>query len=109
MQIHNHWEIPKDSTQIEKIRATVKETVPLKRSVKIGVYDNKNIFIDVYKKRILIQSIVDMLLRWRANRCGLADGRRTSPLKKIFLLLRFGFFCQNFLFTYIPSTISNKF
>ncbi|OIT37275.1 hypothetical protein A4A49_58147, partial [Nicotiana attenuata] len=40
----------KTRTQSETIRATVKETIPIKGSVKIGVYDNKNVFIDVYNE-----------------------------------------------------------
>ncbi|KAG5632398.1 hypothetical protein H5410_004115 [Solanum commersonii] len=36
----------KPSPQIDKIRLKFKETVVLKGSVKIGVYDNYNVFID---------------------------------------------------------------
>lgn len=34
--------------QIEMIRAAVKEAIPIKGSIKLSVYNNKNEFIDVF-------------------------------------------------------------
>ncbi|OIT39210.1 hypothetical protein A4A49_61029, partial [Nicotiana attenuata] len=36
--------------QIDRIRSRLKEIVPLKGSVRIGIFDNHNIFIDLFNK-----------------------------------------------------------
>ncbi|KAG5571675.1 hypothetical protein H5410_061441 [Solanum commersonii] len=37
-------------SQIETIQAALKESIPIKGTIKIGVYDNRNVFIDIYNE-----------------------------------------------------------
>ncbi|XP_059282898.1 uncharacterized protein LOC132036558 [Lycium ferocissimum] len=67
----------KTRPQIETIRATVKESIPIKGKIQIGVYDNQNVFIHVYNEEdfntIYFGHVIDIdgqtmwLSRWTPN------------------------------------------
>lgn len=79
--------------QIEKIRPAIKETIPLRGTVKIGVYDNKNVFIDVYNEEdfntIYCRHVIEIegqpmwLTRWSPDFTPEED----SPLTPVWVLL----------------------
>lgn len=88
----NGWFL-KRRPQIETIRAIIKETIPIKGSIKVGVYDNKNVFIDVYNeedfKTVYFKHVIEIdgqpmwLSRWTPDFTPEED----SPLTPVWVLL----------------------
>lgn len=79
--------------QVETIRAIVKESITMKGSIKIRVYDNKKVFIDIYNeenfKTVYFKHVIEIegqpmwLSRWTLDFTPEED----SPITPVWVLL----------------------
>lgn len=92
--------------QIDQIRSRFKEIISLKGLVRIGVFDNHHIFIDLFNEDDLFGS--DGLLKSMECRCGCKNGLWTSNKRRFYLLHLHWCSCQVYpSICMIDTTLSN--